>query len=144
MTNDDPFHLERFLNAQDDIYDQALAELRRGRKTSHWMWFIFPQLAGLGSSPIAVRYSISGSDEAKAYLQHPVLGQRLRECAETILKIEGKSAFRIFGSPDDVKLKSSMALFEIVAEPGSVFSQVLEKYYDGQRDLRTRELLRTL
>ncbi len=136
----DPFDLNRFVSAQEPLYAQALAELQRGHKVSHWMWFVFPQIAGLGSSAMAQRYAISGLEEARAYLANPVLGARLRECCEALLGVEGKSAYEILGSPDDMKLKSSMTLFDFV-EPGSVFAEVLAKYYQSQRDERTLELL---
>lgn len=136
----DPFDLNRFVSAQEPVYEQALAELRRGRKTSHWMWFVFPQIAGLGHSAMAQRYAISGPEEARAYLEHPVLGARLRECCAALFAIEGKSAYEILGSPDDMKLKSSMTLFDF-AEPSSIFAEVLERYYDAEKDERTLSLL---
>lgn len=138
----DPFELSRFIAAQEPIYAQALAEVRSGRKTSHWMWFVFPQIVGLGSSAMAQRYAISGADEARTYLAHPMLGHRLSECAEALLGVEGRSAFEIFGSPDDMKLKSSMTLFAEVSAPDSAFGKVLDRYYEGQKDPRTLELLR--
>ena len=140
-SSNDPFNLARFVDAQKPVYETALSELRRGRKTSHWMWFIFPQVAGLGYSAMSQRYAISGLDEAKAYLAHPVLGSRLRECAETALAVEGRSASAIFGSPDDMKLQSSMTLFAQADGDGSVFGKVLEKYYGGEMDGQTLELL---
>lgn len=140
----DPFQLTRFVNAQDKIYDRVLAELKDGRKRSHWMWFVFPQIEGLGSSSTTQYYSIKSLEEARQYLKHPVLGKRLRECTETILALEGLSASSIFGYPDDLKLKSSMTLFAGVAEPQSVFSRALEKYYQGNPDERTVTLLARL
>ena len=140
----DPFQLTRFVNAQDKIYDRALAELKDGRKRSHWMWFVFPQIEGLGFSSTTQYYSIKTLEEARRYLKHPVLGKRLRECTETILALEGLSASSIFGYPDDLKLKSSMTLFAGVAEPQSVFMRVLEKYYQGNPDERTVTLLARL
>jgi uncharacterized protein (DUF1810 family) len=137
----DPLDLSRFLSAQEGIYASALAELRRGQKSSHWMWFIFPQVEGLGHSSTSRYYSIKNMDEACAYLSHPALGPRLVQCAETLLEIKGRTAQEIFDFPDDVKLKSSMTLFAYVAGPGSVFTQVLEKYFDGKQDERTQELL---
>ena len=137
----DPFQLSRFVKAQDKIYDRVLAELKSGRKRSHWMWFMFPQIEGLGASSTTRYYSIKSLEEARQYLDHPLLGKRLRECAETVLALEGLSASSIFGYPDDLKLKSSMTLFASVAEPGSVFSRVLEKYFRGNRDERTIALL---
>jgi len=140
MSEIDSYNLERFVSAQEPLYAQALAELQRGHKVSHWMWFVFPQIAGLGSSAMAQRYAVSGLEEARAYLAHPILGVRLRECCEALLGVEGKSVYEILGSPDDMKLKSSMTLFDFV-EPRSVFVEVLVKYYEGQRDGRTLELL---
>ena len=137
----DPFDLSRFVQAQQQTYDQALSELQRGRKQSHWMWYVFPQLDGLGFSPITMRFSIKSEDEARAYLKHPTLGPRLLECAEAILSIEGKSAREILGSPDDLKLKSCATLFAHVSPPGSVFERILEKFYTGERDAATLRLL---
>jgi uncharacterized protein (DUF1810 family) len=140
-TLDDPHDLNRFLEAQAAVYDRALSELRDGRKRSHWMWFIFPQLAGLGSSPMSHRYSIRSIEEAREYLAHPVLGRRLLECTQAVLSVDDLSATEILGSPDDMKLRSSATLFANVAGRGSVFERILEKYYDGRRDSRTEELL---
>jgi uncharacterized protein (DUF1810 family) len=137
----DPFNLARFVKAQDDTYSQAIAELKRGRKTSHWMWFIFPQVEGLGLSPTSVKYAIHGTEEAEAYLEHPVLGPRLEECCQAILALQGRSAHEIFGSPDDMKLRSSMTLFAAVSPDGSIFEKVLRKYFDGERDEKTLEVL---
>jgi len=137
----DPFELSRFLKAQDRVYDRVLSELRSGRKRTHWMWFVFPQIEGLGYSSTTQYYSIKSKEEARQYLNHPLLGKRLRECAESILALEGLSASSIFGYPDDLKLKSSMTLFASVAEPQSVFSRVLEKYFQGNRDECTLALL---
>jgi uncharacterized protein (DUF1810 family) len=139
--SEDPFDLNRFIAAQDSIYDRVLAELRRGDKRSHWMWYIFPQISGLGFSLTSRQYAIKSIEEARAYLNHPVLGQRLLECAEILLAVKGRSASEIFGYPDDMKLKSSMTLFVCVSEPDSVFERVLKKYYKGERDVRTLELL---
>jgi len=133
----DPFDLDRFVQAQEDGYAQALAEIRAGRKRSHWMWFVFPQIAGLGSSAMAVRYAISSLAEARAYLQHPVLGPRLMECSEAGCAVKGRSALEIFGAPDDLKLRSSATLFDAVSAPGSVFDRLLAKFFDGGRDART-------
>ena len=119
----DPHNLSRFVEAQDQDYDQALSEIRRGRKQSHWMWYIFPQFDGLGFSAISRRYSIKSRAEAEAYLRHPVLGPRLIECAEAALGVEGRSAFEIFGSPDDMKLRSCATLFARVSPAGSVFER---------------------
>jgi uncharacterized protein (DUF1810 family) len=134
------FDLERFVDAQERVYDAAVAELRAGRKTSHWMWFVFPQIAGLGRSPTSVRYAISGLDEARAYLDHPVLGARLRECAEILVGLSGLSAFDIFGGIDATKLRSSMTLFARAGED-PVFAQVLDRYFDGEEDSATVERL---
>lgn len=139
--HDDPHNLERFVAAQRGDYDQALAEIRAGRKRSHWMWYIFPQVDGLGSSSTARHYAIRSRAEAEAYRDHPVLGPRLVECAEAALAVPGKSAHDIFGSPDDLKLRSSATLFEQVAPPGSAFARLLDRFYDGRRDERTLELL---
>jgi len=141
MSQADPYDLNRFVRAQEDSYEQALLELERGRKRSHWMWYIFPQLDGLGSSSISRLYSIKSEDEARAYLEHPVLGRRLAACAEAILAVNGKSATEILGSPDDVKLKSCATLFAHVSEPGSLFERILEKFYAGGRDAATVRLL---
>jgi uncharacterized protein (DUF1810 family) len=137
----DPFDLVRFTSAQDAVYGRALAEIRNGDKRSHWMWFIFPQIDGLGFSSTAKHYAIKSAEEARQYLAHPVLGRRLLECAEAVLAVEGRSAFDIFGSPDDLKLKSCMTLFESLAGEDSVFGRVLNKYYQGKRDTRTQEIL---
>ena len=132
--------LERFTDAQDGVYDAALAELRAGRKRSHWMWFVFPQLDGLGSSPTARRYAIRDLAEARAYLAHPVLGARLREAARAVLAVEGRTAEQILGYPDDLTLRSSMTLFARAADDPAEFRAVLDRYYDGP-DPRTEELL---
>lgn len=136
---DDPFNLCRFLRAQAETYDRALAEIRIGRKSGHWMWFIFPQIDGLGFSDNAKFYSIKSLDEAQHFLSHPFLGKRLIECTEAVLSIEGRSVREVFGSPDDLKLKSSMTLFACLA--GSVFERVLEKYFCGEKDEKTLDLL---
>ena len=138
---DDPHHLQRFVEAQERIYSQALAEIRRGRKQSHWMWFVFPQFAGLGSSPTSQQYAIASLDEARAYLAHPVLGRRLIECAAAVLAVEGRWAHDIFGSPDDMKLRSSATLFASISPAGSVFHRVLDKYFGGLPDARTMSLI---
>jgi uncharacterized protein (DUF1810 family) len=137
----DPFDLNRFVRAQDESYEQALSELQRGRKQSHWMWYVFPQLDGLGSSSTSKLYAIKSEDEARAYLAHPVLGPRLAECAEAILAVDGKSAAAILGSPDDLKLKSCATLFAHVSPPGSLFERILDKFYGGERDAATLRLL---
>lgn len=141
----DPFDLKRFVTAQEGVYRRALSELTSGRKSSHWMWFIFPQVEGLGHSPTSIHYSIKSLTEARRYLAHPLLGARLRECSEALLALEGRTASEIFGYPDDMKLMSSMTLFAAVAdEPASVFSRVLERYFHGERDMRTLQLLERL
>jgi uncharacterized protein (DUF1810 family) len=138
---EDPYDLKRFLLAQEGDYDRALSEIRSGRKRSHWMWYIFPQIDGLGFSSASSRYSIKSLPEAKAYLEHPVLGSRLRECAAAVVSLEGRSAMEIFGSPDDLKLRSCATLFARVSLPGSVFDRLLGKYYQGKPDDRTIQLL---
>lgn len=137
----DPFTLQRFVDAQDRVYAAALDELRRGRKETHWMWFVFPQLEGLGHSPMAQRYAISGIAEARAYLTHPILGPRLVESTEAVNRIAGRSAHEIFSSPDDVKFRSSMTLFSQASAPGNVFEQALSLYFKGEMDGRTLDLL---
>jgi uncharacterized protein (DUF1810 family) len=137
MTADDPYDLDRFVAAQERTYSRALAELRRGRKESHWMWFVFPQVAGLGFSPTSMRYAIRDLAEARAYLAHPVLGPRLVECCEAVLAVEGRSAHEVFGSPDDVKLRSCATLFAAAAPPGSVFAALIDKYFQGEPDAKT-------
>jgi uncharacterized protein (DUF1810 family) len=137
----DAFDLQRFVDAQARNYDDALAELSRGRKTSHWMWYVFPQIAGLGSSPMAQTYAIGSLAEARAYLAHPVLGQRLRACLAAILAVEGKDAHAIFGSPDDLKLRSSLTLFAAAAPEEPLFRRALERYFAGGPDPRTLERL---
>jgi uncharacterized protein (DUF1810 family) len=137
----DPFDLGRFLIAQKPVYDRVLSEIRSGRKRTHWMWFIFPQIDGLGSSTTARHYAIKSIEEAEAYLNHPLLGRRLRDCAEAVLSVEGRSASAILGDPDDLKLKSCATLFASVSSPGSVFDRILAKYYDGERDAMTMVLL---
>ena len=138
---EDPHQLERFLVAQEGTYEQALAELRREKKRTHWIWYVFPQLDGLGSSPIARFYAIKSIAEAKAYLLHPVLGPRLIECAEALLPIQGKTATEILGFPDDLKLRSSATLFKAVSEPDSVFTRVIDRYFHGNPDQKTLDLL---
>jgi uncharacterized protein (DUF1810 family) len=141
VSSHDPFDLDRFVQAQARNYAQALAEIRAGRKESHWMWYVFPQLAGLGSSPTARRYAIGNLDEAVAYLNHPVLGARLVECAEALLALDGSTAHDVFGWPDELKLRSSTTLFALASPPGSVFARVLDKYFGGQADASTLRLL---
>ena len=138
---DDPYNLERFVQAQAHDYERALAEIRNGHKRSHWMWYIFPQIDGLGSSSMAQRYAIKSADEARAYLAHPVLGPRLLACAEAAVANAGSDATEIFGSPDDLKLRSSATLFATVSEPDSVFHRLLLKFYPGGPDMTTLRLL---
>lgn len=140
---DDPFDLHRFVQAQAPIYAKVQAELSAGCKRSHWMWFIFPQVDGLGFSATTKRYSIKSLPEARAYLAHPVLGERLIECSRTIQTLEGRTALEIFGRPDDMKLQSSMTLFSEISHPELIFTMVLDKYFDGKQDLRTIELIET-
>jgi uncharacterized protein (DUF1810 family) len=137
----DPHNLSRFVQAQAPVYDQVLAELGDGHKRSHWMWFIFPQLAGLGHSSMAQRFAIASLDEARAYLAHPVLGARLRECARLVLAVQDRSIHYIFGSPDDLKFRSSMTLFGHAAPAEPVFQQCLQKYFAGHGDPQTIALL---
>ncbi len=131
------YDLDRFISAQEGIYAGVLDELKRGRKVGHWIWFIFPQVAGLGYSAMSQQYAISSLDEARAYLAHPILGPRLRECAATALAATGRTALEIFGSIDAMKLRSSMTLFHRAAPDEPVFAQVLERYYDGKADEAT-------
>ena len=133
--------LKRFLDAQENDFERALAEIKRGRKQSHWMWYIFPQIAGLGFSSTSKSYAIKDRGEAENYLAHPVLGARLVEISEALLEIEGKTANQIFGSPDDVKLKSSMTLFGALENTKPVFQSVLDKYFNSAKDRRTLELI---
>ncbi|PPK72705.1 uncharacterized protein (DUF1810 family) [Methylobacter tundripaludum] len=145
MTNaNDAIDLSRFPTAQASIYDSVLEELKSGRKRAHWMRYIFPQLDGLGHSTTSKHYAIKSIEEARQYLDHPVLGKRLSECAEAVFAIEGRSISEIFGYPDDLKLKSSMTLFAYVAAPCSVFSRILDKYFNGERDALTLQLLEKL
>jgi uncharacterized protein (DUF1810 family) len=141
-TVEDPYDLDRFIEAQKTCYERALAEIRGGDKRSHWMWYIFPQLSGLGFTPTSQKYSIRSLGEAEAYLAHLTLGPRLVECAEAALAAPGSSAHDIFGSPDDWKLRSSATLFALVSPAGSVFQQLLDKYFHGERDQKTLELLK--
>ncbi len=131
------FDLERFVSAQTPIIERAVDELRGGRKRSHWMWFVFPQIAGLGRSVMADYYAIAHLDEARAYLAHPLLGSRLKTCTELVLAVEGKSAHDIFGSPDDFKFRSSMTLFAVAAPEDKIFQSALEKYFGGEGDALT-------
>jgi len=139
--SNDPYDLARFVRAQEAAYAQALSEIRGGRKRTHWMWYIFPQLDGLASSSTSKHYAIKSIAEAKAYLDHPLLGPRLLECTEAVVRVEGRSATEIFGSPDDLKLRSCATLFARVSPQDSVFHRLLTKYYRGKPDGRTLQLL---
>jgi uncharacterized protein (DUF1810 family) len=139
---DDPYDLERFVRAQAPDYARALSELRAGQKRSHWMWYVFPQIEGLGGSAMSRRYSIKSEAEARAYLDHALLGARLRECFAAVQKLDGRSATEIFGSPDDLKLRSSATLFAAVSGE-SLFADVLQKYFDGEHDEETLRRLRS-
>ena len=137
MNERDPHNLQRFLTAQAEDYECALRELQRGRKESHWIWYIFPQVAGLGYSPMAQEYAIESRDEAVAYLNHAVLGSRLQRCCEALLQHQAQRIQDILGFPDDLKLRSSMTLFATISTQGSVFHKVLNTFYSGQMDERT-------
>jgi uncharacterized protein (DUF1810 family) len=141
VSEGDPYDLERFVRAQERDYPRALAEIKNGRKQSHWMWYIFPQFTGLGASEMSRRYAIRSLDEARAYLAHPILGSRLRECMAMLLEIEGKSAHDIFGSPDDLKLRSCATLFAQVAPNDSSFRHVLATFFANTGDAETLRLL---
>ena len=141
MTTEDPHDLNRFIRAQEHDYARALAEICSGRKRTHWMWYVFPQLDGLGFSETARRYAIRGLEEARAYLMHPVLGPRLVECAEAVLAVQGRSAWEIFGTPDDLKLRSCATVFAEVSAEGSVFHRLIQVYFGGAPDERTLTLL---
>jgi len=137
-----PAHaLDHFVHAQDPVWASVQSELASGRKCSHWMWFVFPQLQGLGHSDLANRYAIRGRAEARSYLLHPVLGPRLHTACELLLRLQGLSAHGILGSPDDLKLCSSMTLFAEVSDPPNLFDEVLHKYFGGERDVRTLQRL---
>ena len=142
MPDSDPHRLSRFVEAQRVVYDEAMAEIRNGRKESHWMWFIFPQVAGLGMSPTSREYAIASRAEAEAYLAHAVLGPRLQESARAVLDVQDRSAGEIFGGIDASKLRSSATLFAAVSPDGSVFHRIIERYFDGEMDLRTLDLIR--
>ena len=141
MAGADPFDLQRFVTAQAPVMAAVRSELAAGRKSSHWMWFVFPQLRGLGSSSMAQHYGIASLEEARAYLAHPVLGPRLRECCALLLQLEGRSANQVLGSPDDMKFRSCLTLFGIAAPDEAVFRQALDKYYGGEPDPRTTSAL---
>ncbi len=137
----DPFHLERFVQAQDAVIEDVRRELRAGRKRTHWMWFVFPQLRGLSSSPTAQYYALASLAEAQAYVAHPLLGSRLIECSELVRAIQGRSAREVFGSPDDLKLRSSMTIFAAACPETPVFAEVLRQYFGGEPDPLTIDLL---
>jgi uncharacterized protein (DUF1810 family) len=137
----DVYNLQRFLDAQERVYDTVLDELRAGRKGSHWIWFIFPQITGLGHSGMAQQFAIASLDEAKAYLQHPVLGPRLRECTQIVLNVNGRSAEEIFGHPDHLKFRSCLTLFMTATTDSTIFKDALLKYFDGKPDQLTLDLL---
>jgi uncharacterized protein (DUF1810 family) len=137
----DPYDLARFVRAQEADYDQAMSEIRGGRKRSHWMWYIFPQFDGLGVSSTSRQYAIKSVAEAEAYLRHPILGPRLLESVQAMLSVEGRSALEVFGSPDNMKLRSCATLFACVAPAGSVFEQLLDRYFGGERDDKTLRLI---
>ncbi|MFB6416738.1 MULTISPECIES: DUF1810 domain-containing protein [Bradyrhizobium] len=139
----DPFDLDRFVRAQDPVYRDVQGELIRGRKQSHWMWFVFPQIAGLGFSPMSQRYAIGSPEEAKAYLAHPVLGARLIQCTRLVLTVQGRSINAILGAPDDAKFRSSMTLFGAVSDE-PIFDEALARYFAGERDTATLEILSRL
>ena len=146
MNSPDQFDLQRFVDAQEPVYDEVLGELRSGRKRSHWIWFVFPQLRGLGRSPTAQRFGISSLEEARAYVEHDVLGRRLRECARLVAQIEGRCADDVFGWPDNLKVRSSMTLFAHATDDPDIqadFRAVLDKFYDGVQDPATVEQLNT-
>lgn len=137
----DIYNLQRFLDAQDQVYDAVLGELRAGRKSSHWIWFIFPQITGLGHSGMAQKFAIASLDEAKAYLQHPIIGPRLRECTQLVLNVDGRNAEQIFGYPDHLKFRSCLTLFMTATTDNKVFKDALLKYFDGKPDTLTLDLL---
>ena len=141
MTETDPYDLKRFVAAQEPVFASALAELRAGRKRTHWMWFVFPQLRGLGHSPTATYYGIASLDEARAYLAHPLLGPRLELCTNAVCGIEGRTLHEIFGSPDDMKFHSSVTLFSLIEPRDAVFERALDKYFNGELDERTIAIL---
>jgi uncharacterized protein (DUF1810 family) len=140
-SSSDSYNLERFVIAQDSIFKRVLSELQAGTKMGHWMWFIFPQVRGLGRSPTSIEYAISSRDEAQAYLQHPVLGPRLKECTQVVLNVNGRSATDIFGTPDDIKFRSSMTLFAQVSRDDDIFHRALQKYFEGVPDRLTLDRL---
>lgn len=138
---DDPYNLQRFVDAQAPVYERVVAELRQGQKQSHWMWFVFPQITGLGSSAMAQQFAISSRAEAEAYLAHPLLGPRLRDCTRLVTAVQSRAIEAILGNPDDLKFRSSMTLFASVTPDNKVFIDALDKYYDGERDRATLQRL---
>lgn len=144
MTANDPYNLVRFVEAQDPVYQDVVRELSAGRKRTHWIWFIFPQIDGLGHSTMARRYAIKNLGEARAYLNHPILGKRLLDCAQLVGAIEGRSISEIFGFPDDLKFRSSMTLFSQGGDEKKVFEALISKYFAGHHDERTIEILNQL
>lgn len=141
MPTADPYNLNRFVQAQNTVYEGVLSELKNGAKVSHWMWFIFPQIKGLGRSPISIEFAISSLDEARAYLNHPVLGPRLKECTQLVLSTRSRSIEQILGSPDDMKFRSSMTLFAQVSPEDDIFAEALKKYFGGAPDQLTLDRL---
>jgi len=139
---EDQFNLKRFIDAQFSTYERALDEIKNGRKTSHWMWFIFPQYHGLGRSNTSIKYAINSKEEAISYLKHPILGPRLTEITKEFLSIENKTANSILGEPDDVKIQSSMTLFDAIQSENDLFDSILEKYFEGNRCLSTLRILK--
>jgi uncharacterized protein (DUF1810 family) len=137
----DRYDLQRFVDAQDEVFGQVCTELREGRKRGHWMWFIFPQIRGLGYSSMSVKYAISSRQEAIAYLKHPLLGARMRQCTQLVNLVEGRSVSQIFGSPDDLKFRSSMTLFASATAQNQIFKDALQKYFDGAPDQATLDRL---
>jgi uncharacterized protein (DUF1810 family) len=138
----DTFNVQRFVDAQQPVIAQVERELLAGHKVTHWMWFVFPQLAGVGTSAMSARYAINSLEEARAYLDHPLLGPRLRRCVQLVLEVKGRSAYAIFGEPDDAKFRSCLTLFGAATEANAEFVQALERYYDGEPDEETLRLLR--
>jgi uncharacterized protein (DUF1810 family) len=137
----DLYNLQRFVDAQEPVFEQVLSELRQGHKRTHWMWFIFPQIKGLGNSELARKFAISSREEAEAYSNHPVLGPRLKECTQLVTLVEGRSINQIFGSPDDMKFRSSITLFANATSDNQVFKDALQKYFQGKSDALTLERL---
>lgn len=140
----DRFDLQRFVSAQECQYNDAISELKSGRKLTHWIWFVFPQLEGLGRSPTAQHYAIRSLAEARAYLDHPLLGARLKECTSAVLNVEGRTAHEIFGHPDDLKFHTCMTLFAAISGQESIFEKAIEKYYNGTSDQATLDLLKAM